>query len=116
MQEAKKSIQARGEGSSFTHQTGDLLKDQFLLVKSQKEVKRSDPLTLSKEELFTQTAGYWSSVSTPPNGDLAFFRLIELQKSQEVIADKVDEGQKILGVDAKRLLMHQILQRMETAG
>lgn len=112
MQEAKKSIQTRGEGSSFTHQTGDPLKDQFLLTKNQREVKRSDPLTLSKEELFTQTAGYWSSVSTPSNGDLAFFRLIELQKSRENVADKVEEGQKILGVDAKRLLTRQILDRM----
>lgn len=114
MREAKKSIQNQGENSIFMVKTGDPLKDQFLLTRRTMDVKRSDALTLSKEELFKNEVGSWSSISTPSNGDVAFFHLIErASSSQEVVAEKVEEGQKILGVDAKRLLLHQILKRME---
>lgn len=113
MEEAKKSVKDKGDDSPFVKSTGDPLKDQWLLVKRSATIKRSDPTALSKEELFTANEGQWSSISTPPNGDVAFFRLVSKEASQEVIETQVNEGQRMLSMDAKRFLMHQVLERID---
>jgi GcvH upstream region-like protein len=113
MQNAKKNIESQGTASPFLKTTGQPLLDQWTLVQETKEIKRSDTTTLSKEEMFTAAEGRWSQVSTPRNGDLAFFRLVKKGISEQTIADKVAEGQRLLGMDARRLLMHQVLQKMD---
>ncbi len=113
MQNAKKNIESQGNASSFLKTTGQPLLDQWTLVQETKEIKRSDTTTLSKEDMFTAAEGRWSRVSTSRNGDLAFFRLVKKGVSEQTIADKVAEGQHLLGMDARRLLMHQVLQKMD---
>lgn len=113
MEEAKKSIKDKGDSSPFVKSTGDALKDQWLLVKRPATIKRSDPTSLSKEELFTANEGHWSSISMSPNGDIAFFRLLGREVSQEAFENQVSEGQRILSMDAKRFLMHQLLERID---
>lgn len=113
MQNAKKNIESQGNASPFLKTTGQPLLDQWTLVQETKEIKRSDTTTLSKEDMFTAAEGRWSRVSTSRNGDLAFFRLVKKGVSEQTIADKVAEGQHLLGMDARRLLMHQVLQKMD---
>ena len=116
MQNARKTIKERGKESSFLKATGQPLIDQWALVQQTKEIKRSDSTTLPKAEMFNVKEGKWSKVSTPQNGDVAFYRLIKKGASEAAIRDKVIEGQKLLGMDAKRVLMHQILLQMEDHG
>lgn len=109
MQNAKKSVESKGDESPYLKASGE----PFTLVRQTKEVKRSDTTTLSKEEMFAAAEGQWSSISTPRNGDLAFFRLIKKGISDQAIAEKVAEGQRLLGMDARRVLMHQMLLQMD---
>lgn len=116
MQEAKKTIKTNGADALFLKKTGNPLVDQWTLVQQTKEIKRSDPTTLSKIEMFAAPEGNWSEVSIPQNGDLAFYQLVKKGVTEAAIQEKVLEGQRMLGTDAKRVLMHQILVQMEDHG
>lgn len=116
MQNAKKAIKTSGKESPFLKTTGEPLVDQWILVQQTKDIKRSDSTTLPKAEMFTAKEGKWSKVSIPQNGDIAFYRLIKKGVTEASIREKVVEGQKLLGMDAKRMLMHQILLQMEDHG
>lgn len=113
MEEAKRSIREKGDNSPYLTLSEDPLKDQWRLVKRSTTIKRSDTSNFIKEEMFSATEGAWSSVSTPLNGDTAFFRLLNRQTAQDGVSEQIDEGQRILSMDAKRLLMHQVLERIE---
>ncbi len=77
--------------------------DQWILVQQTKEIKRSDATTLSKSEMFNALRENGRKVSTPQNGDVAFYRLIKKGVTEAAIQDKVIEGQRLLGMDAKRV-------------
>jgi GcvH upstream region-like protein len=113
MQNAKKTIKTKGKESPFLKTTGQPLYDQWTLVQQIKDIKRSDSTTLSKIEMFKASVGKWSKVSTPQNGDVAFYKLIKKGVTEAAVREKVIEGQKLLGMDAKRTMMHQILSQMD---
>jgi len=113
MQAAEKDIREKGDESPYLKPSGDPLKDQWLLVKNTTTVKRSDSVGLPKEEMFMAKEGDWSSISTPLNGDLAFFRVLSLQGNEDPMTDQLAEGQGILSMDAKRFLMHKILEQID---
>ncbi len=114
METARKAIAA--QEISLLQSTGNPLQDQWKLIQQTEEIQRSSPSTLAKLEMFTLAEGEWSSVSTPPNGDTAFFCLVKRQQPLKAIDDKIIAGQQKLGIDARRLLMHQILTRMDEYG
>jgi GcvH upstream region-like protein len=116
MRSAKKAVETSGSESPFLKMTGQPLLDQWILVQKTKEIKRSDSTTLSKAEMFTSSEGRWSEISVPENGDLAFYRVVKKGSSAPTVKDKVAEGQRLLGMDARRVLMHQILLEMEAHG
>ncbi len=113
MKNAQKTIKLQGDESLYLKTAGEPLIDQWAIVRQIKEIKRSDTTTLSKAEMFTAAEGKWSPISTPENGDLAFFRLVKKGPSEQTVADQVVKGQRHLGTDARRLLMHQVLVKME---
>jgi GcvH upstream region-like protein len=116
MQNAKKTIETNGNDSPFLKKAGEPLIDQWTLIQQTKDIKRSDATNLSKMEMFKSPEGKWSKVSTPQNGDLAFYRLIKKGVTESAIKESVAEGQRLLGMDAKRVLMHQILLQMDSHG
>ena len=116
MQKARDAIQTSGKESPFLKTTGQPLVDQWVLVQQTKDIKRSDSTTLPKAEMFNAAEGKWSKVSILQNGDVAFYRLIKKGVAEAAIREKVIEGQKLLGMDAKRVLMHQILLQMDGHG
>ncbi len=113
MQNAKKTIKTKGKESPFLKTTGQPLYDQWMLLQQIKDIKRSDSTTLSKTEMFKAGEGKWSKVSTPQNGDVAFYKLVKKGVTEAAVREKVIEGQKLLGMDAKRTMMHQILSQMD---
>lgn len=112
LQEALVNLRKEGSASSFIQPTGDPLKDQWILVQDQVTVKRSEHTTFAKEKAFTLAEGDWSEIDLPVNGDLSFFQLVKRETSTDAIKDQMEEGQKILSTDAKRVLMHQILDQI----
>ena len=112
MEEARKSVIKEGETSPYLTPHGDPLKDQWLLLKCDQTVKRSDRTTFSKGEIFKTPLGSWSPVLPSSQGDVTFFRLVSKTKSPDSITDQLTEGQRMLSMDAKRLLMTQVLDRM----
>ncbi|HEY5234832.1 MAG TPA: hypothetical protein VIJ14_01535, partial [Rhabdochlamydiaceae bacterium] len=116
MQNAKKTIKTKGKESPFLKTTGHPLIDQWTLIQQTKDIKRSDSTTFPKTEMFKAREGKWSKVSTPQNGDVAFYKLIKKGVTEAAVREKVIEGQKLLGMDAKRVLMHQILLQMDDHG
>lgn len=113
MSSALKSIREQGEASPFLQVTGDRLVDQWKLVRSTTDIKRSEHHSISSDDLFAIAIGSWSQVQTPITGDVCFFRLLSRGQAPEQVADNVDMGQKILSLDAHRFLMQQILDAME---
>lgn len=113
MEGARKSIESQGETSPYLAITGDPLVDQWKLVSQVKEIKRSEKTPLSKTEMFTGDDGKWSSVVVPHSGDLAFFKLMKRESAPITEQDRLAYGQRLLGTDAKRLLMLQILDQID---
>jgi hypothetical protein len=113
MEEARKSVIKEGLSSPYLTAQGNPLQDQWLLLKCDQSVKRSDRTTFSKEKIFEIPAGEWSPVIPSSQGDVTFFRLIQKTQAPDSIKEQITEGQKILSMDARRLLMRQVLARME---
>jgi hypothetical protein len=113
METAKSDLKQNGENSIFVQKTEDLLVDQCKLNITTLEIKRSDSSTLSKKEIFTMPLDTWSSTTRFPNGDLTFFKLVKKEISSPDIENKVTFGQQLLTTDAKRLLMKQLLEKID---
>jgi hypothetical protein len=111
MQAAQKKIAAGDR--TLLETTGNPLQDQWKLAHKTQEIERSRGSSLSKTEMFTLKPGEWSSVLTCPSimGDINFFRLVKREKSKKPIDEELRTGQNQLGLDARRLLMHQILEK-----
>lgn len=112
MEEARKSVIKEGDKSPYLTAQGDPLKDQWVLVKCNQDIKRSDRTTFSKGAVFETAAGQWSPVLPSSQGDVTFFKLVKKTGNPDSITDQLNDGQKMLSMDAKRLLMTQVLSRI----
>jgi GcvH upstream region-like protein len=90
-------------------------KDQWKLEKNNYQASRST----GEEELnhvsaFDLTEGKWSSIHSPPNGQIYFFQ-IKSKSSQEIPLDinKVKEARMALSDDAQRMLMYYFLKEIK---
>jgi hypothetical protein len=115
MKQAQKGLQENPAGSVWvkagSNATGPAA--QWLLEKTEETVERCSQVPFSKEEMFTSGTGYWSKVETGERGALAFYFVKERILPSEPSLQSVDEGRQILGGDAKRDMMVQILQRIQ---
>lgn len=90
------------------------LDKKTLIVNRQAHEEGIDP-----SELFTLNIEAWSSLKTPVNGDLSFFQVknqgIEDSKTS-VTALQIKQMQTLLGAEAQRHLMKQVLQELKDKG
>ncbi len=114
MTHAKASIQKEGDASKFLTPSGDVLVDQWVLSKRHQEIKRSDTTELSKTEMFTESVGSWSSISTPHGGNAAFFHLLERDAADLKVHEQVSEGQKLIGREVARQRIQKLLDEVGT--
>lgn len=114
LERAQSHIQKYQEESYFLKPAHHPLLDQWKLSKQTQEIKRSDITKLSKSDLFSMPIKAWSSLVFPKNRETVFYCLIEKSYPKADIQKQVEQGQKLLGMDAQRLLMHQVLERMES--
>ncbi len=112
MIEAKKSIQKESDASKFLTATGHSLADQWILCTRHQEVKRCDTTALAKTEMFTKSVGSWSSVVTPPGGNVSFFHLIQRESPDSSIQEQVTMGQQLIGQDVTRQIIQTLLDEV----
>lgn len=115
MEEARKSVMKEGSLSPYLTSCKDPLKDQWQLIKCDQEIKRSDKTGFAKGNMFETEDGTWSQVLLSSQGDVTFFKLLKKTKVPDPITEQITEGQRFLSLDAQRLLMNQILSRIEEA-
>lgn len=101
---------------SDTLQSRKPLADQWKLLQGETRVERGlvDPAT-GLTEAFRLPIGSWSEVVTPVNGDLSFFVLKHrgYDPDPRALGKKMDEAQYLLGSEAQRLLMAELLGEEE---
>jgi GcvH upstream region-like protein len=94
------------------------LADQWKIEKAHMTIDRQNHEdTLDISEAFALNVGDWSSLNTPVNGDLVFYQVKDhgttpLQPT--VIAQQAREAQSLLGAEAQRHLMQQVLQELKS--
>jgi len=116
LEKVQREIQTKGEASSFLLKSGDPLVDQWKLVQQLQQIKRSDDTPFPKIELFSEREGQWSSILTLSESGPCFFRILDKKPSTEGMEEKMINGQQLLGNDAKRELVHQLLEKMQNRG
>ncbi|WP_042281027.1 SurA N-terminal domain-containing protein [Candidatus Protochlamydia sp. R18] len=94
------------------------LKDQWLLERTNVSLTRQDQKDgINTEEAFILPVTAWSNLSTPVNGDLAFFQVKEkgedVSKKEVAIAEQTKKAQAILSIDVQKVLMHHILDKIK---
>lgn len=95
-----------------------LLKDQWLLEKEEKNINRQsyDDLVASAEA-FAMKEQTWSDLKTPPNGQLAFYRVkgktLDDSVVTEATAEQTRAAQAALSADAQRTLMQSVLTQIK---
>lgn len=83
----------------------DPILEQWRLQKTQRQVRRSDTLSIPKEEMFTLKPQDWSPVNWGSGGALAFYQLIEENSAVEKDAELIKQGHTLLARDAQRELI-----------
>lgn len=89
---------------------------QWQLIKREQEVKRNSHVYFDKAELFSLPEGSFSSLFAPLNGDLCFFHLLKKIEGAKKLDNQVLQGQEMLAIDAKKCLMHHLLQQIKERG
>jgi hypothetical protein len=95
-----------------TRPISSLLGLPHLLTEETKVLSRSEPAPLSKKDLFARDIGSFSPVKVGERGQLAFCRIEGREQVEGSPLEDMQQGHSILGCDAKRDLMLQILTRM----
>lgn len=98
------------------------LADQWKVEKATVTLNRQNPeAAVDIAEALTLTANAWSPLKTPVNGDLAFYQVkageektTPNQKELAVIADQARQAQTLLGAEAQRHLMRQVLAELKS--
>lgn len=85
--------------------------DQWKLQRGVKELTR-DSKELDSRKVFEMAEGQWSSVETSADGNLFFFQLISKTQSPEFLRGQMQEGQRILGNEAKKIFMAKIMKEI----
>lgn len=82
------------------------------LEKKVETVTRSAPIHFDREDLFTENLLQWSSVKKGARGLIGFYRVLEVQGKEGVPFNEIAQGHQILGEDAKRNLMANLLKKI----
>lgn len=92
------------------------LTSQWLLEKSERNVERNTASAdINPGEAFALKEQSWSTIQTPPNGDLLFFVVKSKGESSDkevAIAEQTRAAHAMLSADAQRILMRHVLKTL----
>jgi len=91
------------------------LNDQWKLVKTSQTIQRKNVDIEDMNDVFNLQEGQWSEILTPSHGALSFFQVQcrSVSNVQETVARKMDEARELLGIEAQRMLMAQLLAEIQ---
>ena len=90
------------------------LADQWKIVAAPFSASRSKPIVpVDAEAALALEPGSWSSLHTPDDGDYHFYHVTSVGSLASTTAAKADAAFKLLGDDAQRALMKQLLTTMD---
>ncbi|MCH9612969.1 MAG: hypothetical protein S4CHLAM102_14690 [Chlamydiia bacterium] len=88
--------------------------DQWKWNKQERVVSRGDEGSLFDEEVFRMKAGEWSQVVASQGKGALFFHVDAKEMNLEAVKKEMAEGQRLLGLEARRNLMSQLLGECAT--
>ena len=112
----EKWIKPASDQATFADHSSSLL-NQWKLEKTSPTVDRQTkdhPVKIDEASAIAVES--WSSIKNSRTGDLAFYKMIELGGNNEdmtLVAEQVEKIQKILGSEAKRNLMEEVLVKLK---
>lgn len=91
------------------------LVDQWRLERSGYQSTRSTGDSILDHNVFALSIGEWTKVSTPANGDLNFFHVMNKGNgaSEQAIAASVGQARNLLSADAQQRLMYRVLKTIQ---
>jgi GcvH upstream region-like protein len=95
------------------------IEDQWKLVMNPYEAERgSEVAEINLTEAFKMPSDSWSSIQTPPNGDLSIFYLKskEAVKNSAGVDQKISAARKQIADEAKRILMANVVKEIKDKG
>jgi GcvH upstream region-like protein len=96
---------------------GNLHPDQWKIEKTTVTFNRQNhDATIDVAEAFDLNSEAWAPLKTPVNGDLSFYQVKNLEAqtgSTDGSLQKAREAQLLLGAEAQRLLMQQVLKELK---
>lgn len=95
------------------------LADQWKLERAPYQTSRSSADTaLDHLNVFTLSAGEWTKVNTPANGDINFFHVAKKSNSmtEKTVANSVSQARRMLSDDVQQRLMRHLLQTIQEKG
>ncbi len=95
--------------SVAVEQVENSLTAQWTLIEKHRALQRHAKDSLPDEELFALSAGTWSRIMSPNDGDLKFYHILTTSPGKGNIIDNVLKGQALLSADVQRLLMLDLL-------
>lgn len=94
------------------------LADQWKIEKTTVALNRQNhENSVDIEEAFTINANAWSALKTPVNGDLTFYQVQNQGMTTlepAVVAQQARQAQALLGAEAQRHLMRQVLEELKS--
>ncbi len=95
-----------------------VLTEQWKIEKATLTLNRQNPdQAVDVTEALALSVNAWSPLKTPPNGDLVFYQVKDRSTTDQqsaIIAEQVREAQSLLGDEAQRHLMRQVLQELKS--
>ena len=85
---------------------------QWLLIKTQKQISKTDVPFASTQDLWSMQLDSWSPVITMNQGSLAFFHMIERSQRKEVSAIAEQQIQEWVRSDTQERLASDLLIKM----
>lgn len=111
------SLEEEGQRTSLAQRPG--LADQWKIEKTTLTLNHQSPdHAVDVAEALVLNAHAWSPLKIPMNGDLAFYQVKDRSTADHqqsaIIAEQVREAQSLLGDEAQRHLMRQVLQELKS--
>lgn len=113
LEKVKIALQQQAELSAFIQESGQPLLDQWRLKKDIKTLKRSEITSLPKAEIFSLSSGSFLPIRKEKSGEMVLYYLTHKGPETADVQQEMIKGQRLLGIDARRLLMHQVLEKMD---
>ncbi|MGM0439718.1 MAG: hypothetical protein ACQEP8_01220 [Chlamydiota bacterium] len=104
------------EGNLDSLPSKNNLADQWALASQKLTIRREERNRLNPTEVFALPVDEWSIIATPADGGMRFFYVEDRYYPEDSnLKSHIQQGQRLLGNDAQRYLMQELIKKIEAA-